>query len=99
MSKKLNRREVLVGAGAAVAAAALPIALPREESLSVFDWLEKIELEAVSLKDLRRVVIPNSVSDWWDEAETEGFRKAWSRPPIPLEPENPADLDRNVAES
>ena len=42
MSKKLNRREVLVGAGAAVAAAALPTALPREESLSVFDWLEKI---------------------------------------------------------
>ena len=21
---------------------------------------------------------------WWDEAETEGFRKALSKPPIPL---------------
>ena len=49
MSETLNRREVLIGAAAVVAAAALP---QKAEAESVSDWLEKVELEAGSLKDL-----------------------------------------------
>jgi hypothetical protein len=46
MRRKHTRREILAGVATVAAAATLPSASVAEPELSVFDWLEQVEVSA-----------------------------------------------------
>jgi hypothetical protein len=74
MPKKLTRRGVLAAAASTAVAGVLPIVVPSEptSSESTWDWLMSVEKDAFNLKGV------TSESNWWDEAETEGFARGWA---------------------